>query len=283
METSSTNEGQGLKEAIGEFGSLSAANQHLEKENISLSKENTKLKKDNHELLNTNKTLIQDVDNLKKTLGELRGQVSDIEAKLLEHKREYDLFCGFLAMVVESPSVTESVDDIIAIFQKLKESGWNVTADHTELRSIFVRTIMGDYLKCYKCDACGGKFISNRIPKRTLTGTAYWCPFCNSWTGAKEDDSFLKAMVSGKQLENAKMIEDVQKEKETLAPFKAFFNVPCQMCKQPIKEWDDWNVKLAVQGLGCGHTACWNSEAGRMRELLLALKLSKDEQPKSQP
>ena len=52
-----------------------------------------------------------------------------------------------------------------------------------------------------------------------------------------------------------------------LEPFKAFLNVPCEICHEPITEWDDYSVKLAIQGIGRGHTQCWNSELGRSIEL----------------
>lgn len=95
---------------------------------------------------------------------------------------------------------------------------------------------------------------------------------------AKEDDSFLKAMVSEKQLENTKRLEEVQKENEALAPFKAFLDVPCAICNKPVTKWDEWNIKLAIEGIGCGHSACWKSDAGRRRELIMALKLFKEPQ-----
>ncbi len=57
-----------------------------------------------------------------------------------------------------------------------------------------------------------------------------------------------------------------------LLPFKAFLNVPCEICHEPIKEWDDYNVKLAIEGTGCGHTWCWNSELGQLIELRKAIE-----------
>ncbi|MFC1940338.1 hypothetical protein ACFLXO_06635 [Chloroflexota bacterium] len=55
-------------------------------------------------------------------------------------------------------------------------------------------------------------------------------------------------------------------------PFKAFLNAPCEICHEPIKEWDDYNVKLAVGGTGCGHTNCWTSELGQLKQLVKAAK-----------
>ena len=62
-----------------------------------------------------------------------------------------------------------------------------------------------------------------------------------------------------------------------LKSFKAFLNTPCEICHEPVKEWDEYNVKPAIQGIGCGHTHCWNSELGQTKELLKAIqKFKKD-------
>ncbi len=53
---------------------------------------------------------------------------------------------------------------------------------------------------------------------------------------------------------------------------KAFLNKPCEICYKPVGEWDNYNVKLAMQGIGCGHTSCWKSDVGQMIELKNALK-----------
>ena len=83
----------------------------------------------------------------------------------------------------------------------------------------------------------------------------------------KEDDSFLKALVSEKQLEDTLRLEEVLKEIEVLEPFKAFFKVHCEICHEPIKKWDDYNVKLAIESIGCGHTHCWNSQTGQFKQI----------------
>jgi len=79
-------------------------------------------------------------------------------------------------------------------------------------------------------------------------------------------------MVSEKQLEHTQYLEKVLEEYEVLEPFKAFLNVPCEICHEPVTEWGEYNVKLAIQGIGCGHTSCWNSQPGQMRELLKAIQ-----------
>ncbi len=38
----------------------------------------------------------------------------------------------------------------------------------------------------------------------------------------------------------------------------------------------DYSVKLVIQGIGCGHTQCWNSELGRFIELRKAIEKVKN-------
>ena len=66
-------------------------------------------------------------------------------------------------------------------------------------------------------------------------------------------------------------------EYEVLEPFKAFLNVPCEICHEPITERGDYSVKLVIQGTGCGHIQCWNSQVGQWRQLVKVIqKFKKD-------
>jgi len=125
---------------------------------------------------------------------------------------------------------------------------------------------MGDYLKCFRCDTCGARFIVNKEPHNKFYSNYYQCPACHFWYGVKEDNSFLKAMVSDEQLENARRIEEVLKENEALVPLKAFLDIPCEICGKAVTEWTEENVKIAVDGFGWGHTKCWNSDIGQLRQ-----------------
>jgi len=199
-------------------------------------------------------------------LEDYQSQLQSLYNQIKVHSRQYELFCGFMAMVAESPSVTDSIAILIEIFQQLKDTGWYLSKSAADMRSLFVRTIMEDYLKCFHCDSCGAKFITNKKPKSKYCGNGYQCPVCHNWYTVKEDDSFLKALVSEKQLEDTLQLE------EALKSFKAFLNTPCEICHESVKEWDDYNVKLAIEGIGCGHTSCWKSELGRLREFRKAIE-----------
>jgi predicted RNA-binding Zn-ribbon protein involved in translation (DUF1610 family) len=206
-----------------------------------------------------------------------QNQLQSIEDKINEFGHQFELFCGFLAMVNGSPTVTESIDKLIVLFQTLKEPDWYSLKTPEGLRSLFVNQVLGDYLKCFHCKNCGAKVIVNKPPYKKGFGYGYKCPSCHLGSYIVADDSFLKAMASKQQLEDTESLIKVKKEYDTLLPFKAFLNAPCEVCHKPVGEWDAFNVKLAIQGAGCGHTSCWNSELGKMRQTLITIqKFKKD-------
>jgi len=256
-----------LNQAVAEFGSLQKANAQLNAEKAVLGKESTQLKQDNKQMTAHKGKLAGQIAGMSSKVKSCQSQLQSLYDQIKVHSRQYELFCGFMAMVAESPSVTDSIDILIAALQKLKETGWYLPKNADEMRSLFICTIMGDYLKCFRCDACGAKFITNQKPKYKLFGNGYYCPVCHNWYAIKEDDSFLEAMVSEKQLKDTRNLDKLMEEYRVLEPFKAFLDMQCEICHEPIKEWDDYNVKLVIQDIGCGHTQCWNGTVGQIRQL----------------
>ncbi len=261
-----------LNEAVEKFGSLQKANVQLETDKLALEKGNAQLKQENKNLAATRDKLAGQVEDINTKKEDYQSQLQSLSNQINIHSYQYELFCGFMAMVAESPSVTDSLKTLVASLQKLIDSGWHLSKNADEMRSLFVRTMMGDYLKCYRCDSCGAKFITNKKPKYKLFGNDYYCPACHNWYAVKEDDSFLKTLVSEKQLEDTLHLDEVLAECEVFEPFKVFLNVSCEICHEPVKEWDEYNVNLAIEGIGCGHTSCWKSELGRFRELRKAIE-----------
>lgn len=142
-----------------------------------------------------------------------------------------------------------------------------------------MRTIMGDYLKCFHCIVCGARFIVNKGPRYKSISNYYQCPSCHTYYGVEPADSFLKAMVSEERVESTVLVEETLKANGALEPLKAFLNVPCEMCEKPITEWTEQNVNLAINGVGWGHSQCWNSHLGQLKQWV---KLAKEIQGKSQ-
>jgi len=276
METNNINTKK-LNEALTKFGSLEKAIANMEQTKLTLEKQTFQLKTDKNRLLLEKDKLAGQNKELDIKVQNSQNQLQSIEHKINEFYYQFLLFSGFLAMVTGSPSVDKSIEYLIAIFQKLKEPGWIFIKKADDLKSFFIKQVMGDYLKCYRCDYCGTRFLVNKKLENLALDNSYHCPACGYSFRIKEDDSFLKAMVSKQQLEDTEILAKVKEEYDVLKPFKTFLETPCEICKKPVKEWDNDNVKLAIQGVGVGHTACWNSELGRLRQLNKALKEIKNQ------
>ena len=256
-----------LNKALEQFGSLDKSIEAMQKKETELKQCNAKLQ------INKN-NLSKQVQSLNSQSHEKRGQLQSLLDNIDHYKSQYDLFEGFLAMVVGSPSVTSSLEALIAIFQKLAGENWHTSHNTTELRSLFVSKVMGDYLKCYRCDSCGARFIVNKELGRKFNVISYKCPACHFIYQVTEDDSFLKAMVSEEQMENVYRLQQVLKENEALKPLKVFLNLPCEVCGQPITEWTEYEVQKGVKEHCWGHAKCWNSDKGYIKQLM---KLAKEE------
>ncbi len=255
-----------LNKALEQFGSLDKSIEAMEEKEKKLAQNIAKL-----QLKETN--LSKQTKSLDSQLHERLYQVQSLANTIEHYKSQYDLFEGFLAMVGSSPSRTSSLEGLITTFQKLTE-GWVTVKCFDDLRSIFIRTVLGDYLKCYRCDSCGAKFIVNKEPCRKYNVISYKCPACHFSHQVTEDDFFLKAMVSEEQVGNVYRLQEVLKENEVLKPLKVFLNLPCEVCGLPITEWTDYMVQNGVKEQCWGHTECWNSDKGHFKQLT---KLAKDE------
>lgn len=258
-------DGSKLKEAVNEFGSLGKAIENLKYQRATLSREVSQLKQEKEELSQVKGKLIADIKSLRSQYEEQNTEVQELAGKFGKWERQYILFQGFLAMLFGSPSVTTSLESLISLLQQLAKTGWAATKKADDLRGHFVRVVMGDYLQSFHCTACGAKFMVNNESHYKGISSYYQCPSCHTSYGLKPDDSFLRAMVSEKQLDDIILVEKVFKENEALRPLTAFLDVTCEICGKPIKEWAKESVTAATNGYGWGHGQCWNSELGKMK------------------
>jgi hypothetical protein len=256
-----------LNEALNKFGSLQKANAQLESDNLALEKKNTRLKQENGELSSSRDELASIVNDRRIEVASYQSQLESLATQIKSRSFQYELFCGFIAMVVESPSVTDSISTLITLFQTLKGSERYLPKNADEMRSLFIRTLIGDYLKCFHCGSCGAKFIVNKEPPLKTVLNHYQCPSCRTSFRVEPDDSFLKAMVSEKQVEGIRRSVEIQRENDSLKPFKIFFNIPCEVCGTPVTEWTDRNIQKGISGLGWGHTNCWDSPLGQAKQM----------------
>ena len=191
-----------LNEAVEQFGSLQKANAQLEADNLNLEKKTNQLEQELNKLTAIRYELNKQIQEKKCKIEDYQSQLQSVQEQLKNHRYQYELFCGFMAMLTESPSVTYSIDLLIAIFQKLKEPGWYLTKKADEMRTLFVHIVTGDFLKCFRCSACGAKFMVNQKPVYKTLGNQYYCPSCYN-SSLVADDSFLRAMVTEEQVDTA--------------------------------------------------------------------------------
>jgi len=255
-----------LKRAIGEFGSIQKAVEALQTEKLELDKYNSELKRENAQLKLDRDKLTAEVKTIQDQLAIKVKQLELLTERAKEYGHQYELFEDFVVMLATSPSVTGSVTALVALFQNLLDKGWCTSKTPEDLRSAFIRHVMGDYLKCFRCDNCKARFIVNTDPHYKYSSNYYECPACHSSYGIKGDDAFLRAMVSEQQMENICRVETLQQENKVLQPLKVFLNLPCEVCGQPITEWAEEDPRRGVSGLGWGHTQCWDTTEGRARQ-----------------
>jgi len=264
--------GAKLKEAIHNFGSLAKAidalgaqKQSMEKDIAELAMQTTRLEKKKSQQLAELEELKNKIKNHEEYLQTLNDYVE-------QKGRQWDLFESFMAMIFTSPSTDKLRENLIASLQKVSETGWRTGKQADDLRSLFVRTVLGDYLRCFRCSICGASFIVNREPRYQSIDNHHYCPACHSFVGVEGDDSFLKAMVSQEQLENTRRVEEFKAENDKLAPLRVFQCIPCEVCGEPMTAWTKEEAERAVKGWGCGHSACWATAKGQAKQFAKLLR-----------
>jgi len=264
-----------LKSALEQFGSLDQAIKSLQQLRQQLE---NKVKELNE--------LVVRLQSKVKTLGEqihsYDGQISDRNTRLArlndilyKYNNQYSLFEGFLAMLFSSPSTGQALAGLAEMFPRLVNEGWSTDKPVEELRDMFVRTVLGDYLRCFRCSRCGNSFMVNKDPFFKYSSHYYVCPSCHTNLYLKPDDGFLKAMVSGKQLENVVLVEQYKTVYERLKSFEQLIGIECVVCHKPINKWDDTNIQNVLHGAGAAHTQCWGTNLGRLKLSTSALELLK--------
>ena len=183
-------------------------------------------------------------------------------------------------MVETSPSALDHAKTFAALSQSSTNTGWHLYRRVSDNRSFFVSTIMGDYLRCMVCDSCGASFIVNKDPHCSAPYNHYWCPSCHDYSSIRANDAFLKAMLSEEKFNEVVQIRKLQEENNTLQPFKRFFDVPCEICKKPVTEWDKGTLEAGICGFGWAHKQCLNSSSGQM---FMMAKVVRDLYPHLRP
>jgi hypothetical protein len=169
-----------------------------------------------------------------------------------------------MAMASTSPStVVQFYDGLVSFLKSVMLPGWYTPKSAQEFRGAFVRTVMGDYLHCFRCDFCGAKFILNRSPY--YRGRGYTCPACASMFSVKADDTFITEMVSPSNLEQISRTQRLQEEVDRLKPLEVFLDIPCAICEKPMPNdrLNRGSILKVFKEASIAHPECWSTTAGQ--------------------
>ncbi|GAH25840.1 unnamed protein product, partial [marine sediment metagenome] len=150
---------------------------------------------------------VSEINHLDNTINEYKQNLTDLKEAFQTNKQGYDefinsikefmlqyaMFEGFIAMLQTSPAEKKSIRELASYILMLGEKIWDFYDQPDRLRYLFVTTVLGDYLKCYRCNKCGLKFIANKEPKSYVRN--FSCPSCGLSWDLHADDSFLEAML----------------------------------------------------------------------------------------
>jgi hypothetical protein len=193
-------DGAKLKQALKEFGSLDKAvdtlriqKRALEADVSSLAKKKADRLGEVRRLDNTINKYKQYLADLKEALQRNKQSFEEYINSIKEFMRQYAIFESFVAMLQASPSERKSVGDLAGYILMIGERVWDFYDQPDRLRYLFVNTVLGDHLKCYRCSRCGLQFIANKEPKSYILN--FSCPSCGLSWDVHPDDSFLKAML----------------------------------------------------------------------------------------
>jgi len=257
-------DGVGLRKAIQNFGSLDQAIVVLQCTKAELEEQVSQLNEEAAKQKSARENLSSEIKDMNVILAEKKEQQRVFSEQIRDHRHQYELFQGFMTMLVTSPSVDSPIKALISSLEKLAGPGWQLSGSREQMRSLFIRAVFGDYLKCFHCTRCSSRFIVNKCQNRQYLLSSYQCPVCHYSSGVKADESFIKALVSQEQLENTYLVEQLLEENTTLRSLQVFLNFPCDICGSPVNEWSEDSVARGVMGLGWGHARCWDSTAGKL-------------------
>ncbi|GAH23457.1 unnamed protein product, partial [marine sediment metagenome] len=251
-----------IRRAIEGHHSLEKSKEAINNEVSLQNKKNAQLQKLNSELKSDNARSIASIKVVNNSLDEKRLEYSQLTLTVMEHSHQYDLFKGFLAMIGSSPLVTSSIKTLIASLKELIRPGWYSSKSNGELRDLFIHRVFGDYLQSFRCDHCGSRFMVSEGTNKIYFSSSYNCPKCHWTNWVKPDDSFLKALVSERKLENIHYTELLVPQNEILRPFKVLLTIPCEICGKLITDWTEDKAKRIAMGMGWGHEECWKTLLG---------------------
>lgn len=266
-----------LNEALSRYGSLQEATTCLERAKKSLEDEVGRLGRGKAALEREMAARRAAAKTLGAQKAQQRQALEQLQARVKKSGRQWDLFEGFIGMVLTSPSTQARLTDLIAILQRLENEGWSTTRTTDELRTLFVCTLLGNHLRCYRCRRCGANFIVNREPYYSHYDSNYHCPACHTSLHVEADDSFLQAMLSPEGIKEVSILEELERQVERQKPLEVFLDIPCFICgKPPANNWSREQAVDTFKKSRWAHQPCWGTPAGQVAQMGELVKRVRD-------
>lgn len=182
-----------LKEAIEKFGSLQKTIEVLELRKKEIETEVLTVSRDLDVKKKTRAKYLNELDQLDGSIKEHTEKLNEIGTNINKYSQQYRLFESLVTMMQTPPHTVEDLEELAGTILVFSKMVWRSNILPEKARYLFVETVLGNYLHCYRCDRCGLKIIANQEAQSHILG--YRCPNCTYMSTMTTDDSFLKAML----------------------------------------------------------------------------------------
>ncbi len=183
-----------LQQAIGEFGSLQKAIEVLALRKKEIETETLTLTRDLDVKKKTKAKYLNELNQLDSSINERTEKLNEILTSISKYSKQYRLFESLITMMQTPPHTVGDLEELAGTILVFSKMVWRSDILPEKMRFLFVHTVLGKYLHCYRCDRCGLKIIANQ---EVLLG--YRCPTCTYMSTMVSDDSFLEAMLSSSE------------------------------------------------------------------------------------
>jgi len=185
-----------IKTAVDEFGSLRKAIADAKHVNSAYETHRATLKHQCDDLHQKKLGLTESIEHLESSKKERIGTLCDLAGLIERGQRQYELFESFVAMVEGASSTTQSIEGLIEMFQWLLESERDKLLEPHQLRDIFVNSVLGGLLGCFRCPNCDSHFALAKGARSKFYRTSLCCPVCHN-SSLSSDDSYIRAFLNG--------------------------------------------------------------------------------------
>lgn len=194
-----------LQQAIVEFGSLQKAIEVLELRKKEIETENLTVSRDLDVIKKIKAKYLNELKQLESSIKERTEELKEILISINKYLKQYRLFESLVTMIQTPPHTVEDLEelaDIILVFSKMV---WRSNILPEKARYLFVETVLGRHLHCYRCNRCGLKFIANQEAQSPML--SYRCPNCGLMSSMVSDDSFLETLLNSSDPGDTKEIQ----------------------------------------------------------------------------